>query len=193
MTPFLMVLIIPAFFTGAGAAFALLAAVFFRTTVDVLPSLDSETPLILRAVLVAAARVEVAVAVAAAARLVRVVDVVLLAVPEPLDELVVEALVALRCAAVARVARAFSTMLLRIFVALAVFTGETGRAIMDFVGDAGRSRGATRELDVVGDRTWPRLRDSAGAALPRVLFLGFSTCSTAFSLSPPSISSLQGC
>jgi hypothetical protein len=64
--------------------------------------------------------------------------------------------VVLRPVAAARVERAFSTMLLRMLVATAaVLPGVmAGRAIPDLPGVATvRSRGSTRELEVVGEST----------------------------------------
>jgi hypothetical protein len=75
-------------------------------------------------------------------------------------ELVVEVVVNFR-EAPAREAFALSTMLESIFEAVVVredvefFNGEAGRAILDFVGDAGRDWFAIRELDEVGDRICP--------------------------------------
>jgi hypothetical protein len=126
-----------------------LVPVAFLTTVAVLPSLDSLIPLILRRVLELAAFV----AVPATARRVRVAVVV---VPEEL-ELVVDEVVVFLVAA-ARVDLAFSTMLVRRFeaaparVGAAFFVGDAGFAMSDFVGDAGRSRGAARAFEDVGDR-----------------------------------------
>ena len=185
VTPFLIVLITVLLAVAAGAALLAVVVVRFLTTVDVLPSLDSLTPLTLRAVRVAAVRVAGA-AGAALAPLLVLVAVVMPVVLEPLDELAVDALVALRCVVPVRVARAFSTMLLSMLVALAVFVGETGRAIMDLAGDGGaRSRGIARVLDDVGESTCPGLREGSVAAGPRAFFLGFSMWSTMFSLFPP--------
>ncbi len=191
VTPFLIVLITVLLAVVAGAALLAVVVVRFLTTVDVLPSLDSLTPLTLRAVRVVAVRVAGAAGAAVAPLLVLVAVAVPL-VPEPLEELAVDALVAFRCVVPVRVARAFSTMLLSILVALAVFVGETGRAIMDLAGDGGaRSRGIARVLDDVGESTCPGLREGSVAVGPRALFLGLSMRSTMFSLSRPEIWSLN--
>ena len=95
----------------------------------------------------------------------------------------------------ARVALAFSTMLDKILVAAAErlvpadFRGDPGLAICDLAGEAGRSRLFRRELDDVGDSIWAGRTDSLSAWLLRVFFLGYSTSTLAFSLSPD-ISSL---
>jgi hypothetical protein len=125
----------------------------FLTTVEVLPSLDSLTPLARRAVRVAALLDDEAAAVVAPFFVLAAVDLAVPDVLEPLDELAVDAFVAFRTVAAARVDRAFSTMLLSRFVALTVFVGDTGRAMKDFPGDAAaRSRGITLVLDDVGER-----------------------------------------
>ena len=171
MTPFFVV-----------AAVALVAAVRF-TTVPVLASLVSLLPLALRAFLVAGRE---GGARGAGARL------VLAAVVVPFElELVLEAAVTF-LAVPALVAFAFSTMLESIFVAAAAeravpefLRGEAGRAICDFVGDAGRVRFARREFDEVGDRTWAGRTWAASAAwAARTRFFAFSRCSISFSLSP---------
>jgi hypothetical protein len=180
VTPFLMELIIVFFAAGAVAdAFAVPAAAtlapVLRTTVAVLPSLDSLTPLALRVVRVAEAALGGG-AVAATPRRVRV------AVVPAADELVVDDVVALRVAA-ARVDLAFSTMFPSTLAAAACFMGDTGRAMSDFAGEAGRSR-FSLEFDEVGDSTF----DGSGpaswtAAWPRSLFFGLSIFASWFSLS----------
>jgi hypothetical protein len=155
----------------------------FLTTVDVLPSLDSLMTLTLRPVRVAG----LAGGGAAAPFFVPLVavDVALL------DELAVVELVALRFVAAARVDFAFSTMLLRRLVALEILVGDTGRAIPDFMGEeaaAVRSRGAMRELDEAGERTWPWERMASVAGPARGFFLRTSRVSISFSLSMPEIS-----
>lgn len=190
-TPFLMALITVRFAGGAFAGAPMAVAGRFLTTVDVLPSLDSLMALTLRAVRVAG-RVAEEGGWAAAPLLplvaVPVVDV------DPLVELAVVDVVVLRLVAAARVDRAFSTMLLSRLVALASLVGDTGRAMPDFAGDMGRSRGLRRELDEVGERTWPGLRVISVAAGPgRVFFLGMSmVVAMSFSLSPE-ISLLRSC
>ena len=171
-----------------------------RTTVDVLPSLDSLVPLILltcRAVAAvvdreaAVATVVVAVAVAGAVAVVVAVLVfaaaprprvrAAVAVVPPAAELAVEDVVGLRVLAV-REARAFSTMELIMFVVDVCFVGDMGRAIDDLKGDCGagaarsRSRGLTRELDDAGERTCTGCVPDAPGRLapPRWRFLGFS-------------------
>lgn len=119
------------------------AATGFCTTVDVLLSLVWLTLLVL--LFVAGGFV----AVPAAARRV----LVAVTVPDE-DELVFDVVVVF-LVAVARVDLAFSTMLanrLDDTVGLTTFTGDAGRAICDFAGDA-RSRGACRALEEVGDKT----------------------------------------
>jgi hypothetical protein len=151
VTPFLIVLM--TVLLGAAAAVALDAAVFL-TTVPVLFSLVSLFSLTLRAMRVPGLDVAGLAAVVAAARRVRVAAVV----PAELA-LVLEVVVSFRVAPW-RVARAFSTMLDSTLVAAAArpvaddLSGEPGRAICDFTGDAGRSL-FNRELDEVGDRTCP--------------------------------------
>lgn len=123
------------------------AAVLVRTTVDVLPSLDSLTPLALRVVRVAlvvavvgaallaaggAALLLAGAATAAAAPLLVLVAAALDA--DPADELAVDTVVAFRVVAAARVDRAFSTMFPRRLVVPSL-VGETGRAMSDLFGD----------------------------------------------------------
>ena len=145
VTPFRMVLMTVLFVAGADVVDLVAAAarpVGFLTTVDVLPSLDSLMPLTLLAVRVVAVRVVVDGA-AAAPLLARVAAVVL-----PAAELAVDDVVVFRVVAAARVDRAFSTMLLIMFVALFCLVGDTGRAIIDLAGEGGaRSRGSTRVLE----------------------------------------------
>jgi hypothetical protein len=145
-TPFLIVLITVLLAAGMGAVFvaAVVRVPALRTTVDVLPSLDSLMPLILRAVRVAAANVVLPVVVAARPR---VRDV------PPADELAVEDVVALRVP-VPLVARAFSTMLLSKLAVAACLTGDTGRAIADFAGEEGMAVRFSRVLEEVGERTF---------------------------------------
>lgn len=175
VTPFLIVpitVLFAAAAVGGGFGCAPGGAVMgrFRITVDVLPSLDSLVPLALRAVRVAG-RDEVVdcweeeggagcmPAVTVAPRL-RAAAVAVLAV-------VVVAVVVLRAAPVVTVVveavglwteRAPSTILLRMLVARTARPGvTTGRAMPDRPGVA-TVRGATRELEVVGERTWVGLR-----------------------------------
>lgn len=142
-TPFLIVLITVLFAAGAfDTVPAIAVAGRFLTTVDVLPSLDSLMALTLRAV-----RVAGRVGGSAAAPLFALVAV------EPVVELAVVDVVVLRLVAAARVDFAFSTMLLSILVAAAIFVGDAGRAMPDLVGEGARSRGAMRELDEAGEST----------------------------------------
>lgn len=180
-TPFLMVPMTVFFVDGAA-----LAAVFL-TTVVALPSLVSLLSLTLRAVRVAGLGGG-ALAGAAPRRVFAVVPAEL--------ELVFDVVVTLRVPP-ARVALAFSTMLESTLVAAAAervapvaFKGEAGRAIWDFIGEAGRSR-LRRELDEVGDRICAGRTAPVSGARPRAFFLGFSMFSFSFSLSPE-IPSLQG-
>ncbi len=127
-TPFFSVLMTVRF---AGAAAAGFRAAAFLTTVDVLPSLDSLMPLALRV-----ARVPAAVALVAAPFLALVA-----AAPPAAPELAVDDEAAVvRVVAVARVDRAFSTMLLNMLVAAACFAGDTGRAMSDLVGEGAGPR-----------------------------------------------------
>lgn len=181
VTPLLMVLmtvLLAAGAAGAGAALGA-AAVLLFTTVAVLPSLDSLVPLTLRPARdAAAALLAAAVAVVAAPRLVLVTGGA-----APLEELAVEDVVVFRAVAAARVDRAFSTMLLNILVDGPGLVGDTGLAMSDLPGEApARALGTTRELEVVGERTWPGL--PLMAAPPRSRFLGLSIFSVSFSLSP---------
>lgn len=185
VTPLLMVLMTVLFAAGAAAALVV-AAVLLFTTVAVLPLLVSLAALTLRAVRDAAAALLAAVVAVAAAPLL----VLVAGGAFPLAELAVEDVVVFRVAAAARVDRAFSTMLLSRLVVDPVLVGETGLAMSDLVGDGAAAlppRGTTRELDVVGESTWPAL--PLIAAAPRVFFLGLSIFSASFSLSPE-ISSL---
>ena len=140
-TPFLIVPITDRFAAPGARVVAMAVAGRFLTTVDVLPSLDSLTPLTLRVV-----RVGGREGGAAGCPMVRVgFDAVVVVALKELA--VVEAVV------LARV-RAFPTMLLIMLVAVAILVGETGRAMLDLTGDAcGRSRGAIRELEEAGERT----------------------------------------
>lgn len=198
VTPFLMVPMTVRFAAGAGAGAAVLGAVapvLLFTTVAVLPSLDSLTPLALRVVRDDAGALPAA---AAAPLLARVAGGG--AGPPLVDELVVEDVVVFRAVAAARVDRAFSTMLLRMLEEDPVLLGDTGLAMSDLPGEAAaRSRGGAnmRELDVVGESTWLGLlllplMAAAAAAPPRSFFFGLSILSVSFSLSPPDMSSLIG-
>jgi hypothetical protein len=140
-TPFLIVPITDRFAAAGARVVAMAVAGRFLTTVDVLPSLDSLTPLTLRVV-----RVGGLEGGAAGCPMVRLgFDAVVVVALRELA--VVEAVV------LARV-RAFPTMLLIMLVAVAILVGETGRAMLDLTGDAaGRSRGAIRELEEAGERT----------------------------------------
>lgn len=180
VTPLLMVLMTVLLAAGAAAGAALdAAAVLLFTTVAVLPSLDSLVPLTLRPARdAAAALLAAAVAVVAAPLLVLVTGGA-----APLEELAVEDVVVFRAVAAARVDRAFSTMLLNILVDGPALVGDTGLAMSDLPGEApARALGTTRELEVVGERTWPGL--PLMAAPPRSRFLGLSIFSVSFSLSP---------
>jgi hypothetical protein len=184
-TPFLIVLMTVRFAAGALDAVDMAVPGRFLTTVDVLPSLDSLMTLTLRPVRVAGlAGGGADWAAAPFFALVDAVDV------DPLEELAAVEVVALRFVAAVRVDRAFSTMLLSRFVALAILVGDTGRAMPDLAGEGGaRSpRGTMRELDDAGDRTWPCVRAISVAGPALAFFLGRSIVSISFSLSPPDIS-----
>lgn len=73
------------------------------------------------------------------------------------------------------------------------FIGEAGLLTSVFMGDAaGRARGTIRVFEDVGDRTCPGwIVAGSLPGMPRGLFLGFWTSSPWFSLSRPSISSLD--
>lgn len=157
VTPFLMVpmtvLLVAAGGAGSfGAAPGGAVAGRFRTTVDVLASLDSLSPLARRAVRVAGLDGGWAPPAVTVAPLFLFAAVV----PVPLVELAVVDIVVLRAVGGARCPRALSTMLLRMLVATpAVLPGvAAGRAMPDLPGVATVRWGATRELDVVGERTW---------------------------------------
>lgn len=131
-------------FLAAGAVFVALETfdVVFLMTVEVLDSLDSLVVLTFR--------------------LGRVVDAdggcvaALRFRPGPVLELAAEEVVTFLVAGAGRVPLAFSTIPERILEDGLVgmpFTGEAGRLIIDFVGEAGLSLGKTRVLEVVGDRT----------------------------------------
>lgn len=190
-TPFLMVPMTVRLGAAAAAALAgaAVAPTLFLTTVEVLPSLDSLTPLTLRAVR------EGAAARAAAAAVVAVAPRRVLGAAEA--ELAVEDAVALRVAAAALVDRAFSTMLLIRVPPDGFFTGDGGRDTWGFAGDAGAVdavvtmpllRGAILVLEDVGDRTCDGLCMTSGAGDARMRFLGLLM--SMFSLLPPAISSL---
>lgn len=134
-----------------GPAFG--AALAFLTTVPALASLVSLVFLGRRPARVAGRDAGALAVVAAPLR--RTLEAAVVPVDvELVSEVVVTFLVPL-----ARVALAFSTMLDKTFVAAAerevpvAFSGEPGRAMYDFVGDAGRSRFARREFEDVGERT----------------------------------------
>ena len=109
--------------------------------------------------------------------------------------------VGFRAAVPPRVDLAFSTMFVRIPAAPSAgvgatgFNGDTGRARLDFAGDArAGERGMVRELADRGDRTWDcslalDVVRAGGTGAPRGRFFGFSISS--FSLSPEEISSLE--
>lgn len=68
------------------------------------------------------------------------------------------------------VGRALSTMLWRMLLATTALPGVmAGRAMPDLPGVAA-TRGAILELDVVGDRAWPGLRETEVVVLARNLF-----------------------
>lgn len=161
------------------------AAAPFLTTVPELASLDSLLARDLRAVRVAGLEAGAREAVVAALGLVRVAAVVLLELV-----LAVEAVVTLRPTP-ALVAFALSTMVESIPAAVAgrggpeYFSGEAGRAMPDLMGEAGRDRFASLELDEVGERicagrTWA----ISAVGAPRILFIALSLRSISFSLSP---------
>lgn len=172
-------------FLAAGAALAPLKVVFL-TTVAVLASLDSLVTLTFRL-----PRVTAVDGGGIAALRVRPVAVVVVA---PALELAVEDVVVFLVAAAGRVALALSTILDRIFEGLVVeaLTGDAGRLIIDFVGEAGRSLGITRVFEDVGDRICDAAIGTFGwMTAPRNLFLGLSIGSPWFSLSAPEISLLN--
>jgi hypothetical protein len=143
-----MVPITVLFATGAGGSDLAAVVVRFLTTVPVLPSLDSLTALILRVDRDVAPAREVAAAVVAVAAFLVLVGFAGAAA----DELVVETddmVVVLRDEAACVVERAFST---RLLITLG-FTGDTGRAIKDLVGDMRSLGRIMRLLEDVGDRT----------------------------------------
>lgn len=127
----------------------------FLITVPELASLDSLLAIDLRPVRVAGREAGPREAVLPGACLFLVAAVL----PAVL-ELVVDVVVNFR-EAPAREALALSTMFESIFEAVVVredvefFNGEAGRAMLDFVGDAGRDWFAIRELDEVGDKICP--------------------------------------
>lgn len=195
VTPLRILPMTPVFFVGGGASlFSEAFAVLFFTTVDVLPSLDSLMPLILRALAVAAS-LTVPDADDGPYLLPPAVPVAELAVVD------VEALARFPPASF-RVERAFSAQLLRRFDALLFFTGDFGVAAA--FSDAGMSRvrralppdagrGTGRTLVEAGDRTLDALVASLPiAGFPRGFLLGASEPSDApsFSLLSPEISSL---
>lgn len=158
----------------------------FLTTVPVLPSLVSLVPLArwpARVTGLFAGGGAFEVVVVAGRR-------PLAAAVGPLQlELASEAAVTLRVAPW-RVAFAFSTMLERTLVMAADrlspcdFNGDPGRAMCDLVGDAGRSRVASREFDEVGERTWMGRVDAASATWCPRAFRSPLKFSISFSLSP---------
>lgn len=177
---------------GLGAAPGGAVAGRFLTTVEVLASLDSLLPLALRAVRVAGLGGGWAAGGAATAA-VTVAPRFLLAAVAPaavavfplwfveLEAAVLEvAVAALRAVVVVvggaatRADRVFSaTLLLGMLVATAavLFGVPTGRAALDLLGVATvLSRGVTLELEVVGDKTCPGLRETS--RWPRIFLLG---------------------
>jgi hypothetical protein len=88
-----------------------------------------------------------------------------------------------------RAALAFSTMLERTLVALAVdpvpldFNGDPGRLRYDLVGDPALSRFTSREFEEVGERTCAGRTGPLSAVAPRGRFF-VPSFSTSFSLSP---------
>ena len=171
----------------------------FLITVEVLPSLDSLVPLVLRVVRVAglgagfaAAVVTVAalflLAAAAAVVVVPVPVVVLLLVVVVVELLDVVDVIVLRAAMDVGgrvVDREPSTILLRMLLAAAALPGvAAGRAMPDLPGVA-TVRGAVRELVVVGESACAGFRAALGGACGRNFFSGVCV---SFSLSPPDIS-----
>lgn len=158
---------------AAGAVLVVLAAaVVFLTTVAVLASLDSLVTLTFRL-----PRVAVVDGGGAAALRVRPVAVVAVV---PTLELAVEEAVAFLVAAAGRVALALSTMLDRMFeeALVGAFTGDAGRLIIGFEGEAGRSLGITRVFEDVGDRTCDVVTGGFIWVTPaRSLFFGLSIAS----------------
>lgn len=159
---------------AAGAVLVVLeAAVVFFTTVAVLASLDSLVTLTFRL-----PRVAVVDGGGAAALRVRPVAVV---AAVPTLELAVEEAVAFLVAAAGRVALALSIILDRMLEeALVVggFTGDAGRLIIGFEGEAGLSLGITRVFEDVGDRTWDVVTGGFICAITaRSLFFGLSIAS----------------
>jgi hypothetical protein len=166
----------------------------FLITVEVLPSLDSLVPLVLRAVRVAglaggfaaaaltvAARFLLAAAVAAAAAAAPVPVVELLAVV--LDVIVLRVPVAVGGREVVDLLP--STILLSMLLAAAALPGVgAGRAMPDLAGVVA-VRGAMREFEVVGESTCAGLRTTLAGAWGRNFFCGVWA---SFSLSPPEIS-----
>jgi hypothetical protein len=167
----------------------------FLITVEVLPSLDSLVPLVLRAVRVAglaggfaaaaltvAARFLLAAAVVAAAAAAPVPVVELFAVV--LDVIVLRVPVAVGGRVVVVDLRP-STILLSMLLAAAALPGVgAGRAMPDLAGVAA-VRGAIRELLVVGESTCAGLRATLAGGWGRNFFCGVWA---SFSLSPPEIS-----
>jgi len=175
--------------TAPAREVAIAVAGRFLTTVPVLASLDSLAPLALRAVRVPALEGGFGADVVVAARRVRVaVDVV-----EPVVAFrMVPVPVPVTGPPVVRgpVARALSTAILEDEPA---FTGDgMGRAIPDFLWGlvlivCARSRGAIRELDEAGERTWLGWRAMSWPGAPGRVFF----CWWSFSLSPPEMSRLN--
>jgi len=175
--------------TAPAREVAIAVAGRFLTTVPVLASLDSLAPLALRAVRVPALDGGFGADVVVAARRVRVaVDVV-----EPVVAFrMVPVPVPVTGPPVVRgpVARALSTAILEDEPA---FTGDgMGRAIPDFLWGlvlivCARSRGAIRELDEAGERTWLGWRAMSWPGAPGRVFF----CWWSFSLSPPEMSRLN--
>jgi hypothetical protein len=174
-------------FLAAGAARVVLEIiVVFLTTVAVLASLDSLVALIFRLPRVAATD-------GGGAAALRALPVAVDAVA-PALELAVEEVVAFLIAAGRVALDAFSTMLDKRFEELFIagaFTGDAGRLIIDFIGEAGRSLGTMRVFEDVGDRTCDTVTGAFIWVTPaRNLFLGLSRSSPRFSLSAPDISLL---
>lgn len=173
---------VPTVFFVPGAA--ALEAVPFLTTVVLLPSLVSLFALTRRPVLVVGL-VGGGLAAGAAARRVLVAGG---AAAAPELALEFDAVVTFRVPPV-RNDLTFSTKLCGMLEGaadrVAPFKGDPGRAIWDLAGEAGRPPPFRRELEEVGDRTCPgRTAEVSAACAPRCFFLGFSMCSTSFSLSP---------
>jgi hypothetical protein len=169
----------------------------FLITVEVLPSLDSLVPLVLRAVCVAGlAGGFAAAALTVAARFLLAAAVVAAAASVPVPVPVAELLAVVLDVIVLRVPVAVggrvvvvdlrpSTILLSMLLAAAALPGVgAGRAMPDLAGVAA-VRGAIRELLVVGESTCAGLRATLAGGWGRNFFCGVWA---SFSLSPPEIS-----